>query len=98
MKLWEDIRGVPEPERLIAVLWLSFLSAGIATTIFFALVDPIEIGTCLGFDDTSRMAAYTLGFFLFWLLTAASSLLTTYFLTPSALKPATASSKRNADA
>lgn len=98
MKLWEDIKTVPEPERLIAVLWLFFLIAGIATTVFFALVDPIEIGACLGFDGVSRMGAYTLGFFLFWLLTATSSLLTTYFVAPSVAPKASVSSRQDADA
>ena len=83
-RVLDRIGWVPEPQRFIAVMWLSFLTAGVATTVFFALIDPEEIAPCLpDFPDLTRMQAYTVGFFLFWLLTASSSLLTTYFLYPS---------------
>ena len=81
--LWDRTKPIPEPQRVIAVLWLAFLMAGGATTFLFALIDPIEIGHCLGIEGVSRIGAYTLGFFLFWLLTAASSLLAVYFLSPT---------------
>jgi hypothetical protein len=80
--LMEDIGYVPGPYRLIAVLWLSFLMAGMATTVFFAAIDPLELKACVDFPEVSRTAAYTIGFLLFWLLTASSSLLCLFFLYP----------------
>ncbi|MGH8508721.1 MAG: hypothetical protein ACREVH_08390 [Gammaproteobacteria bacterium] len=76
-------KPVPEPQRIIAVLWLAFLMAGIATTVLFALIDPVEIGHCLGIEELSRIGAYTVVFFLFWTLTAASALIAVYFLSPA---------------
>lgn len=82
MKLFEQVKYVPEPQRLIAILWLSFVMAGIATAVFFTAVDPLDLKQCVEFPEVGRTAAYTIGFFLFWLLTCSSSLLTTYFLYP----------------
>jgi len=67
------------PKRLIHILWPSFLVAGVAGIVFSALFDPLEIsyrGEAL-FDQ--RIAAYTVGFFVFWLLGIASSAMTCYF-------------------
>lgn len=76
--------SLPKVQRVAAVLWPSFIMAGVATTIFFAFLDPLDLLGCQGDPPFSRHAAYTIGFFLFWLLTAASSLLTAYFLKPVA--------------
>ena len=74
---------MPFIQKTIAVLWPSFLVAGAATVIFFTLFDPMEIGAPgndgIGLD---RLGAYTIGFFLFWILMALSSLLTIYFMQP----------------
>ncbi|MEQ8289084.1 MAG: hypothetical protein RIB78_05110 [Gammaproteobacteria bacterium] len=69
--------------RVAAVLWLSFLMAGIATGAFFSLIDPLELKYCVDFPEVSRTAAYSIGFLLFWLLTASSSLLSVFFLYPT---------------
>jgi hypothetical protein len=67
----------------IAVLWPSFLTAGVATILFFAAFDPLDlIGSAGAAVGDLRLGVYTVGFFLFWLLTAASSLLTCYFQRP----------------
>ena len=55
--------------KLMLVIWPSFLAAGVAEIVFFALFDPSDF-------EVGRLAAYTVGFFLFWLLAAASSTLT----------------------
>ena len=90
MKVWEKVNHVPEPQRLIAVLWLSFVMAGIATAVFFAAIDPMALKSCVDFPEVGRTGAYTAGFLLFWLLTASSSLLCVYFLLPrSAADPDT---------
>ncbi len=64
-------------------LWPSFLVAGGASGIFFANVDPemLRLET-LPAMELSRMAGYTIGFFMFWLVGLASSLLTWLLLTP----------------
>jgi len=74
------IAQLPMVQRISAVLWPAFLSAGAATVVFFALIDPLALLDCQGAPPLSRTGAYSLGFFLFWLLTGTSSLATLYFL------------------
>lgn len=64
-------------QSLVSLLWPSFLVAGIATIIFFTVFDPIEMTS-----RVSRTGAYTIGFFLFWLLGILSSAGTQYFMKP----------------
>lgn len=79
--LFDRAGPMPPAARFAAILWLSFLMAGVATGIFFSVLDPSELAYCVPFPHISRMAAYTIGFFLFWLLTASSSLLAVSFVT-----------------
>lgn len=72
--------GLPLVQRVSAVLWPAFLCAGAATAVFFTFFDPIVLLECEGEPPMSRMGAYSLGFFLFWLLCSASSVGTSYFL------------------
>ena len=74
--------AVPRSQKIIAVLWPSFVLAAVATGLFFSTFDPYEILAPTWFPELSRMGAYSIGFLLFWLLTAASSLLTLYFTRP----------------
>jgi hypothetical protein len=74
------IATLPAVQRVSAVLWPSFLFAGVATMVFFALIDPLVLLDCQGVPPLSRTGAYSLGFFLFWLLTAGASMCTLYFL------------------
>jgi len=74
----------PKIQRVIAVLWPSFLTAGVATILFFTAFDPSALLIDTPFADASRLGAYTVGFFLFWLLTASSCILTCYFQRPCA--------------
>lgn len=66
-------------QRLVTILWPSFLIAGVADVLFFTLFDPslflYQEAPVFG----SRLAAYTVGFFLFWLMGIGSSALTCYF-------------------
>jgi hypothetical protein len=55
------------------ILWPSFLAAGMAEVVFFTVFDPSDF-------DAGRLAAYSIGFFLFWALAAASSALTCFLL------------------
>lgn len=61
--------------------WCSFLIAAVGTMFFFAWVDPLTLAEVteppLPFD---RMTGYAVGFFFFWLLTAASAALTVYLI------------------
>ncbi|MBI2801149.1 MAG: hypothetical protein HYX63_12875 [Gammaproteobacteria bacterium] len=88
MPLIEQTPWVPAPQRIAAVLWITFLMAALATGVFFSTIDPVELKYCLHFPEVSRMAAYTIGFFLFWLLTASSALLAVFFVYPSNAKSA----------
>ena len=82
-----DELSEPEPLRRSrlagAILWPSFFSAAIATMCTFAFIDPLTLRDAT-FPDLplSRELGYSLGFFLFWLCTAASSLFTYLLLSP----------------
>lgn len=78
----ESIKDTPMIQKLIAVLWPSFLTAGLATILFFVAFDPQLIVAVSGYGEISRLGGYTIGFFLFWLLTAGSCALTCYFQRP----------------
>ncbi|MCD9033549.1 hypothetical protein LDO32_17690 [Luteimonas sp. Y-2-2-4F] len=75
----------PLAQRLGAVLWPSFFSAGVSTMVFFAFVDPLLLRD-MTFPDLplTRELGYTAGFFMFWLATAGSSLFTWILLRPAA--------------
>ncbi|MDO9597662.1 MAG: hypothetical protein Q7J47_08075 [Azoarcus sp.] len=65
--------------KLIQVLWPSFLVAGVVEVIFFTVINPRELylfGDPVYLDP---LATYSIGFFAFWLICAASSLTTVYF-------------------
>ncbi len=74
----------PLAQRIGAILWPSFFAAGVATMVFFAFVDPLQLRD-VTFPDwpLTRELGYTLGFFMFWLVTASSSLFTWILLRPS---------------
>ena len=64
-----------------AVLWPSFILSVGASIFFFSMFDPetlSQITTWRIYLD--RGLGYTLGFFLFWLLTIGSSLTTSWLL------------------
>lgn len=73
---------IPIVQKVIAVIWPSFLTAGLATILFFTAFDPQDLAAAAGIDHISRLGGYSVGFFLFWLLTASSCALTCYFQRP----------------
>lgn len=73
---------LPMVQRITSVLWPSFLTAGLATVVFFSVFDPLDLAQLADYPAISRQAGYTLGFFAFWLLTASSCALTCYFRRP----------------
>lgn len=64
-------------QRLMWIVWPSFLMAAILELVVFAFVDPQDLHWLHGPMEISRQAAYTAGFFLFWAVTAVSGALTT---------------------
>ena len=74
----------PLAQRLGAILWPSFFAAGVATMVFFAFVDPVELAA-MTFPqlDINRGLGYTVGFFMFWACTASASLFTWILLRPA---------------
>ncbi|MDH5407227.1 MAG: hypothetical protein OEZ33_08645 [Gammaproteobacteria bacterium] len=75
-------QDIPNVQKIAAVLWPSFLTAGVATILFFTAFDPQLIMAVSGYGEISRMAGYSIGFFIFWLLTSSSCALTCYFRKP----------------
>ena len=76
------MQDIPFIQRVIAVAWPSFLTAGVATILFFTAFDPQVLLADTEYADISRLGAYSIGFFLFWLLTGTTCILTCYFLRP----------------
>jgi len=73
---------IPPIQRIVSVLWPSFITAGVATVLFFTAFDPQGLALYNWGIDISRLGGYSIGFFLFWILTSASSALTCYFRRP----------------
>lgn len=74
----------PLAQKVGAILWPSFFAAGVATMVFFAFVDPLQLRDITFPNvDISREGGYTIAFFLFWAATAASSLFTWILLRPA---------------
>ena len=65
-------------QRIMWVLWPAFLMAGAAEVLFFAFIDPSDIHVHGAPIEWSREAIYTMVFFAFWGITAASSALTVF--------------------
>lgn len=74
----------PLAHRVSAVLWPSFLMAGVLEMLVFAFVDPNDLhwtgGAPLGLSSAS---AYTLAFFVFWLVISLAGALTQLLLVES---------------
>ena len=65
-------------KRLIWILWPSFLVGGIGEVLFFTVFDPKELYLFGEASSLSRLAVYSVGFFLCWAFAAASSALTCF--------------------
>jgi hypothetical protein len=74
-------RPIARLEVAGAIVWPSFLAAAAATMVFFAMFDPVRLGEIITLPfELNRLQGYTMGFFLFWLLTTLSSYLTALLL------------------
>lgn len=68
-------------QRAGAVVWPSFFAAGVATMVFFAIVDPLDLAAITWPRwDVSRPLGYTIGFFLFWSCTLSACAFTALLL------------------
>ena len=65
-------------KRLMWILWPSFIVGGIAEGVFFTLIDPQELYLFGEPVHWSKTAVYSVGFFLFWIVAAASSAFTCF--------------------
>ncbi len=70
---------IPTIQKFIAVLWPSFLVAGLETIVFFTIFDPLNV--FIDYDVT-RLGAYSIGFFIFWAFSILPCVLTLYFARP----------------
>ncbi|MFY7866756.1 hypothetical protein [Roseateles sp.] len=60
----------------MAVVWPSFLMAGVIEALVFAVVDPSDLTWFGGASmDLPRQAIYTLSFLIFWMVIGLSSAL-----------------------
>jgi len=64
-------------QRMMWIAWPAFLVAGVLEMLVFAMVDPSDLHWFGQPLEMSRQAIYTLAFFAFWIVTMASSALTT---------------------
>jgi hypothetical protein len=60
----------------MGIAWPAFLLAAVLEMLVFAMVDPGDLHWFGQPLDWSRQAVYTVAFFVFWGVTAASSALT----------------------
>jgi len=65
-------------KRLIWILWPSFIVGGIAEAGFFTLINPQELYLLGQPVYWSSTAVYSVGFFMFWGIAAASSAFTCF--------------------
>lgn len=75
------------PRQLVGILWPAFLLACAIEILVFALVDPSDLhwgGEAL---RMSRQGVYTVAFFLFWGMAAASSAFTALLAMPPSREP-----------
>ena len=73
------IPNTPVIQKFVAILWPSFITASLATVIFFSMFDPDIIFVDF---DISRLGAYTVGLLIFWLFGMLTAMLTCFFMKP----------------
>jgi len=65
------------------ILWPAFIVGGIGEVLFFTVFDPQELYLFGEATSLSRLAVYSIGFFLCWAFAAASSALTVFLARPA---------------
>ena len=69
--------------NLILVLWPSFIVGGAGEVLFFTVFDPKELYLFGEASSLSRLAVYSIGFFMCWAFAAASSALSVFMARPA---------------
>lgn len=69
-------------QKLMWIAWPSFLMAGVLELLVFAVVDPQDLHWFGHPFEISRQAAYTLSFFVFWLVVSIAGALTILLALP----------------
>jgi hypothetical protein len=64
--------------KWIQVLWPSFMIAALAEAVFFIVIDPQALYLFGEPVDYGATATYSIAFFCFWIVCAASSLSTIF--------------------
>ena len=68
-------------QAVATVVWISFLSAAVATMLFFAMFDPVELLETYETDlEIGRQGGYAIGFFFFWIISAGCSAVTAWLV------------------
>lgn len=70
--------------KWILVLWPSFVTASLGEIAFFALVDPNQLYLMGKPVDWEPIAVYSVGFFMFWTLTALTAAFIVFLQKPAA--------------
>jgi len=65
-------------KNAILILWPSFIVGGIGEVIFFTVFDPRALYLFGEATSLSRLAVYSVGFFLCWAFAATSSAFTVF--------------------
>jgi len=65
-------------KKIMFILWPSFIVAGVGEVLFFTVFDPKELYLFGEPTSLSRLAVYSIGFFLCWVFAAASSAFTCF--------------------
>lgn len=65
-------------QRILWVLWPSFLVAAVAELLVFAVIDPVDLHVFGVPVEDGRMPVYTIGFFFLWTTGAVASALTVF--------------------
>ena len=73
------LQQMPRSQQAIALLWPSFVTAVVATGVFFSAFNPIDLMPFNLDIDIGPLAMYSVGFLSFWLLAFISSFGTLYF-------------------
>lgn len=68
--------------RLMAIGWPAFLAASVLELVVFGVLDPQALEGVLDVLSLSRQGVYTLGFFVFWAISAVACALTDLLNTP----------------
>lgn len=81
----EEYRGARKWSRnkqaVATVIWISFLTAAVATMLFFAFIDPEELLAAYDPElEIGRQAGYAVGFFFFWFIAAGCSAVTAWLV------------------